>query len=448
VRLGRNPLNDLVLEHPAVSQFHAEIDFDERETRFTDLGTTNGTVRSGEALPCDEAVLVDKRAALEIGPLWLTVDRNAAAAKPAPARGQTFLAKLHTKPPSRSANTVVRRGATVLAPPRPSTPPVRAASGSQPPAPPSAPSPGSRAAAAATVLAPPPPQAYTADPTRSSVRPSPATAPDGLTLLYQRYREAWSSLEQALEAQLECLPPMAHDATIAGWAQRYPQLAQEPRFQALAAAAQVPVSAATTSSDWMALLAQAASYFGLPAPTDAAGAEELLVRAVRALEAFGDAYVALRVSHEGFRAELTRERAHGRSAAPFAAARDGRALLAHLLDPRADGDAGLEELRRAFADLMTLQTTLLSTMLRGARALLGRLGPAAIDSELSRTGGPGGLFGWWRPLRESALWRRYTLRHRELSKDRALEELVLGPGLARAFAAFTGERREQSPRSR
>src|SRR5262245_25974382 len=72
VRLGHNPLNDLVIDHPAIAQFHAEIEFDADGTYYRDLGTALGTVRNNERLPSHETTTIDKQGPLEVGPLRLT----------------------------------------------------------------------------------------------------------------------------------------------------------------------------------------------------------------------------------------------------------------------------------------------------------------------------------------------------------------------------------------
>ena len=48
VRLGRNALNDLQLDESFVSQWHGVIRFDEKQTLYLDLGSTNPTLIDGE----------------------------------------------------------------------------------------------------------------------------------------------------------------------------------------------------------------------------------------------------------------------------------------------------------------------------------------------------------------------------------------------------------------
>src|SRR5262245_49395158 len=58
VRIGRNPLCELRLDYPFVSQFHAVIDFRDNQLLLRDLGSTNGTlIRSGRISPNTEVNL-------------------------------------------------------------------------------------------------------------------------------------------------------------------------------------------------------------------------------------------------------------------------------------------------------------------------------------------------------------------------------------------------------
>jgi DNA-directed RNA polymerase subunit RPC12/RpoP len=49
-RLGRAPDNDLVIEHPSVSQHHAELELGPAGLRVRDLGSTNGTHLAGRMI--------------------------------------------------------------------------------------------------------------------------------------------------------------------------------------------------------------------------------------------------------------------------------------------------------------------------------------------------------------------------------------------------------------
>jgi predicted component of type VI protein secretion system len=55
IRIGRNPLNDLVIDDDFVSQWHGVIRRDGQRMSFMDLGSTNGSSLDGKRLPRDEA---------------------------------------------------------------------------------------------------------------------------------------------------------------------------------------------------------------------------------------------------------------------------------------------------------------------------------------------------------------------------------------------------------
>ena len=75
VRIGRNPLNELCIEDPVVSQWHALIRFDESQQQIIvmDLGSTNGTAFDGQRLQRHAPVFVGQSDVLSIGPIHLNV---------------------------------------------------------------------------------------------------------------------------------------------------------------------------------------------------------------------------------------------------------------------------------------------------------------------------------------------------------------------------------------
>jgi hypothetical protein len=72
VRIGRSERNELSLPHRFVSASHGVVEFTRRERRYTDLGSTNGSVLAGELLPPRVPVALEPGAELGIGPLRIT----------------------------------------------------------------------------------------------------------------------------------------------------------------------------------------------------------------------------------------------------------------------------------------------------------------------------------------------------------------------------------------
>jgi predicted component of type VI protein secretion system len=74
VRIGRNALNELVLEAGFVSQFHGVMRFDDVGIQYKDLGSTNGSTLAGQRLARNTEVPLDPRSDLRIGPLRLEAE--------------------------------------------------------------------------------------------------------------------------------------------------------------------------------------------------------------------------------------------------------------------------------------------------------------------------------------------------------------------------------------
>src|SRR5919204_3544204 len=79
VRVGRSPMNDLVLAQGFVSQLHGLVRFDARETVVVDLGSTNGTEIDGQRAAKNVPVPVDEDTRLAIGPIRLRFAREDAS---------------------------------------------------------------------------------------------------------------------------------------------------------------------------------------------------------------------------------------------------------------------------------------------------------------------------------------------------------------------------------
>ena len=69
VRIGRNQLNDLHIDRPYVSQFHAALEVRDRQIFVKDLGSTNGTSVAGRRLTRDTLVDITATPEVNIGPV-------------------------------------------------------------------------------------------------------------------------------------------------------------------------------------------------------------------------------------------------------------------------------------------------------------------------------------------------------------------------------------------
>ena len=73
--IGRQPGNDLVLEHPQVSRLHARIDCSATGCQIVDLGSSNGMTVNHKRLVPQVPVLLAPGAIIRIGPFELAVEQ-------------------------------------------------------------------------------------------------------------------------------------------------------------------------------------------------------------------------------------------------------------------------------------------------------------------------------------------------------------------------------------
>lgn len=83
VRFGRSGRNDLPIASPVVSAWHGLIEFEAGQIRYTDLGSTNGSILNGEDLVPHQAAAVGPDGEVVIGPFRLTFAIREPPARPA-----------------------------------------------------------------------------------------------------------------------------------------------------------------------------------------------------------------------------------------------------------------------------------------------------------------------------------------------------------------------------
>ena len=399
VRIGRGELNDLPLQEPFVSTYHGLIQFDEREARYVDLGSLNGSLLDGEPVEKNAPVLLGPGAEIRIGTFCLTFERRAQPQRPLPPRHMTAFEMKAASSASLSS-----------------------AGGGE--APSAAPSGLDASIAAGEAL---------------------AGAMVDLDLYYTSYRGAWEHLRAALERLVAGLEGPARRAALERMAGRYPGLMAEPQFLALLGiggaapstravppAPPPPAGISPIRGPGADALLQLRTFCEsyLPVTPDLATSAEIetvLGRLAAGFEAFGRSFVELRQGYEEFGKEMGVRTVHGEGA--LYRARDARQLLAYVLDPRGEGRDG--ELQRAFAEFMIHQVALLRGVVEGAQAVLAQLSPRAIAARVRQS--------VWRS-HARALWRAYEERFHEIAdEDRAVSAILFGKEFARAYSAMVGQ---------
>jgi type VI secretion system protein len=429
-RLGRNPLNDLALPWPFVSQWHAVVQFDDTQAAYYDLGSTNGTSCNGQRLGKNTPVAIVPQLQFRVGKLVLTFSRGhvAADATGAPQRlmgpqgdaamgertmiGESLNDSLGSGP---AGSTVMLDATALLADLHQGAGPSTAQ--------------GPRPAAGTTQLGP----------VRAQLL--------ALAHHHQAWREGWNGLYASLYDVLQRTPPHLVPAAITFFAEQFPDVLGEAQMQQLAQSQGVtlPGGASGVGSQLIARLAQALVP-SRPPPATAEQMEGFLVRVLTSLDAFATAFVGLRQGHEQFENEMVGSQRRAARPSPVDEATDPRAVLAYLLDWSApDAQQRVDALRGNYAEIMTHQVALLSGLMEGVRKLLAdRLSPARMARAAEERS-----VGFWKvwPFRGGLYWKQYLREHDDLSEDRELTTAVFGKVFARAYARALGENfAEAAPR--
>jgi type VI secretion system protein ImpI len=382
VRIGRNPMNDLALDSPFISQWHGLVRFDDSTTEYSDLGSTNGTLANGKRLQQNVPLQVAGNVELRVSSLrffcW---------------RGERPVNVASTRP---SAKSLGPWSSMVL-----------------------------DSEKRAQVLG----------------EGEASLAVKQLKPLYEQYRSAWASLNAGIRQAVAQMPAQAQASALVRLQRELPALTGEEDFRLLAEQHQVALTGSAPMASGAARIVEEFARTLVPSLrlSSLGDVEKVLTRAATALETSARAFVELRKGQEQFGTEMAVRTVNEMT--PLHRAKDAKEVLAHLLDPGADVSERIQELTSAYADIMVHQVALLNGMMEGVRSLLRRFSPSEIDAEVKQTATP--LVRLLAPFR--ARWRAFVERHREYSEEeRQLSAAVFGAEFARAYAAVIGE--EQSPR--
>jgi type VI secretion system protein ImpI len=377
VRIGRNQLNDLHIDRPYVSQFHAAIDLRDRQIWVRDLGSTNGTVVTGRRLARDTPCDVTQAAEFAIGPVVIRM----------------ALVEAQKKAEASQEGNVLDAGD-----------------------------------AARAMQRPPAAQPGAEDPFIRQLMP-----------YIEAYRAAWGSVYRVIYDHLARLPPELRTGYVRRLAGEHAPVAAEQDFQKIAQYYGVDARLLGEIGPPQAALAALGelSRTLVPGSKPLEDVNSVLGFARRlrdTMEVFLKCFVSLRDGYQEFEAEvLARDRnAQGDR---VGTAKDAKELGTVLLGP-GGGPETARQLHEIFVDVMSHQVALLNGVMEGVKTLLTKLSPATLEDELDKKGKKSGLFS----NKYEALWKLYEVRHGDYSgEDKETFLIIFGPQFSRAYAATAGE---------
>lgn len=497
VRIGRNPLNDLVLNAPYVSQWHAVVRVDEEKSYYVDLGATNPTLVNGQPLAKHVEMPVDEEVDVRIGNMRLHflrapappelirgVKRDSAFSlrnpTPVPVEPNQYTRSLdgpseqqppprvqepppsYNKPPDYAS--LEPRPATAFSEGPPAAivrPPVAASM--IPPrtvVPKGRPSGGSPSRAS---LRSSEPGFASGPPTISEVGASVAVVPgrapepdsvlgeqlrsafERLDVYHKAYQYAWSNFVQQIEQETQKMAPSQQARFVASLYQQYPDANVQKGFQKSLKSPQLApqVNGGPELEDWLKRLTN-----GLFPPLRASRQLSMAMERVGAiLEVFSQGLVELRNTQLQFSQEMGLQLINEES--PLRRTDDARAILAYLLDPSMDGTTRIEELSRLFAEFALHHVALLKATVEGGRSLMQRISPESIGEDPSikpdESDESDGIFARVFPFEARRMWKRYLALYQVLAEEDRFTKELFGRSFARAYYTFTGGRISKPP---
>jgi predicted component of type VI protein secretion system len=318
VRIGRNPLNNVVLEGNFVSGWHGIIRFDSTGTYYFDLGSTNGTCLDGKKLQKNVAIPILQPTRFTIWMFELIVTPSVPGALPT---HQPQPSSVGTMAASSRSTEVAYGGATPQVPSHAQGSPSRII-----------PVGGGR------TPTPPPP----------SSSPGPFSSP-----------------------------------------------------------------------------ARPSSQFPAPDPARDQPPDRL-VRCLRIIGAFSEAFMGLKKGYEQFGAEVGVRPLSGTT--HLHRARSSQEIVEYLLDPAVDPDDCARDLNAVFADMGIHDVALMEGISQSVRVLLAKLDPNALDLKMGA--------GLWSGAKAKAKWSDYAETFNNLlAEDSALHAEIFGEEFASAYAS-------------
>jgi type VI secretion system protein ImpI len=391
VRIGRNALNDLLLEHNFVSQFHAVLELQGGQLALRDLGSTNGTLLKGGRVPPNQSVFLANHG-FEFAILNL-VFRIYSPAEEAPA--------------------------------------------------PSAPQ---RPLHATTMF-----KAVGDDQLRDQVllhRIAPRIA--ALREPLEAAKKSIDVLLRMTDTTLGEIPPDARGGFVRQIVALLPSIEYEPKFRAMLADRGVALHAdPSTSPQELALQAvreMAIHYLpSVGAPNSAEEVAQFITKLNETINVFLKCFVPLKDGYRQFETEFALRQPQRGPADPQAAvenARDPDELAMRLLDWRDTSFEASRAVESVFADIMIHQVAMLNGVMMGVKSLLFELSPSEIERVATDPKHKAGLLQG----HHRALWKVYEQRHGDLADDqKRLFSVLFGREFGQAYRGLAGGEQRTKP---
>jgi predicted component of type VI protein secretion system len=312
IRIGRNPLNNVVLEGNFVSGWHGIIRFDESGTYYFDLGSTNGTCLDGKRL-------------VKNTPTPITV----------PTRLTIWMFELHITPA----------------------------------------------------------------PVGTATSPKPVHRSSVIETLVGTVGRVAEVIPATLVAE------------------------QSPLRGPTAAARIVAVGSRTPPPPSAAVRAAPTQETALPLSEQSSAR---LLRCLRIIAAFSDAFMGLKKGYEQFGSEVGVRPLTGTT--HLHRARTSQEIVEYLLDPTTDPDACARDLNAVFADMGIHDLALMEGITQSVRSLLAKLDPNSQDMKV--------VASLWSGAKAKSKWNSYVESFNALlAEDTVLHAEIFGEEFASAYAS-------------
>ncbi len=383
VRLGRNQLNDLHVDRPFISQFHASIEISGTQIWVKDLGSTNGTVFQGQKLVRDQPAEVSAAPELQIGPIVLRLSLAEIEKDEVAQPVKASVLDIGTPAGDEFVETMRR-----------------------------------------------PVQPDQEDPFIRQLVP-----------YIEAYRSAWANVYRLVYEHLTRLQPDVRTGYLRRLLIEHPTVAQESDFQKVSQYYGVPVQEYGELSPSQAALAAIVELHAQLAPDDGKldDVPKLVGFARRlrdSMEVFLKTFVSLRDGYQEFETEVLRKERFEEEGNKVGAAKDHLELAQVLFAEDSDSSVTCHQLHEIFVEVMTHQVAMLNGVMEGVKQLLEKLSPKAIEEGYNRRGKKGGLFS----NKHEGLWEEYLTVHGDYQgEDKETFLIIFGPQFSRAYAATTGE---------